>query len=265
MPNMLSPEDRFKDRIEIIGYFTAAAAGIMLIVYFSMIFFYQPVQLHSLGTKLGTLLLYSIVLTLGFFIPQYKNRARILYQVYFLGLAATAFILALERGRWLYGLFLVYSLYALWVLSHPVGIRFFRTLRPCEERILQTANWFVFYRVMLTLFMLVTAWKALNRLGLSETGLENDPAQGVLILFLSGIIFLLLLGLKRLHNWARWITALLGLGLGIFAIPDTVGAQNYLDYWKILAKVFFFLSLSGYLLFSPRIRESFKIKQGPNS
>jgi hypothetical protein len=265
MPNILSQEDRFKDRIEIIGYFTAAAAGIMLIVYFSMIFFYEPVQRQTAGIKLGTLFLYSIILTLGFFIPQYKNRARIVYQVYFLGLAAVAFFQTLERGQWIYGLFLAYSLYALWVLSHPVGLRFFRPLRPCEERILKSANWFVFYRVMLTLFMLVSAWKALNRLGLSETSLENDPAQGVLVLFLSGLIFLLLWGLKRLHNWARWSTALLSFGLGIFAIPDTVGAQSYLDYWKVLAKVFYFLSLSGYLLFSPLIRASFKKSQGPDS
>ncbi|MCK5218578.1 hypothetical protein KAR10_03595 [bacterium] len=265
MLNMLTPEERFKDRIEIIGYLTAAAAGIMLIVYFSMIFFYPPVQLHSLETKLGTLLLYSIVLTLGFFIPQYKNRARILYQVYFLALATVAFFQSLERGRWIYGLFLVYSLYALWVLSHPVGLRFFRALRPYEERILKIANWFVFHRVMLTLFMLVSAWKALTRLGLSETGLENDPAQGVLLLFLSGTIFLLLWGLKHLYNWARWIMALLVLSLGISALPDAVGAQNYLYYWKVLAKIFYFLGLSGYLLFSPLIRESFKKSQGLDS
>lgn len=259
MPDVRTPEERFEDRLEIVGYLSAILAGIFLVTYFGMIFFYRPVQLHSPGTKLLVLLLSSVALYLGFFIPRYHNASRVAFRLFFLGLAVFAYFRSLAPGQWFFGLLLVYALYALWVLSHPRGLRFFRRLRPYEERVLPIAGWFTLHLVVLTLFALITAMQGLIILSRTGENLLHELDQGMFQLFLSLVVIFFLPFLRRLQNWARWCLALLCAGLGLTAVPATMSVtiQNYLAYWQTLAKVFYFLSVGGYLVFSPAVRRVF--------
>ncbi|MCK5243589.1 hypothetical protein KAR34_14160 [bacterium] len=259
LSNNLSPEEKFADRLEITGYFTAGMAGILLLVYFSMIFFYQPVQTHSLGTKALVLLTSIFLLCAGLFIPRENNLARIGFCLFFYCFAVFSYFRAVPRGEWYYFFGLLYAVYVLWVLTHPMAIRVFRKLRPYEERQIPAANWFVLQRVLLFLYALIIGWHGLFILTEPELDYMYDTDLGTLYVFLSLVLLFFLIFFRRLQNWARWCVILFCLALGVTAIPATINpqVQNYLEYWKSLLKVFYFLGVAAYLIFSPAIKSIF--------
>jgi hypothetical protein len=256
----LTPEEKFSDRLEITGYFTAGVAGILLLVYFSMIFFYQPVQTHTWGTKAAILLISIFLLGVGLLVPKENNLARVGFRLFFYSFAVFTYFRAVPRGEWYFGFALLYSVYVLWVLTHPVAVRVFRNLRPYEERQLPAANWFVLHRIILFLYALIVGLDGLFILTEPEVDYMYDTDLGTLYVFISLVLMFLLLFFRRLQNWARWCIILLCLTLGILTIPSTINpqVQNYLEYWKSLLKVFYFLGLAAYLIFSPTIKSIFQ-------
>ncbi|MBN1595111.1 hypothetical protein JW933_04205, partial [candidate division FCPU426 bacterium] len=257
MSTLLSPEERTTDRIEIVGYFSSGAAAVTLVVYFGMMFFYKPVQLHSLGTQALVLSCCLLVLITGFFIPREKNLARILFKFFFYFLAVLGYYQTVNQGQWYLGLAAAYSLYALWVLTHPLAVSRFRKLCLHEQRQLPAAVGLTWHRIILSLYALVTFVNGL--LILSAEDVKQDIDQGMLKLFLALAIAFLLVFFRRLHNWARWCIILICLGLGFSGLPDTINPRikNYLEYWQSLIFVFYFLGVSAYLAFSPLIRSVF--------
>jgi hypothetical protein len=260
MANFLSLDEQFRDRIEITGYFTIIGAGIFWLVYFAMIFFYSPVQQAALWIKLGLLILAALVMTNGFFIPQHKNTSRILYRGFFLGLSLFSYFHALEQGEWFYLPVLIYSLYVLWVLSHPVSIRFFRKLRPAEEQVLPAAGWLTLHTTLLNLYFWILVFKAGNALTSAADDPLYNPEQGLLQLVLAFFLFALLLFLRLRQNWARWLLAFLCLGIGCSALPDLGGPVRInWDYAKALGRFLYFFFAAGlYLIFSPSLRNAFR-------
>jgi len=265
--DLLSAEERFTDRLEIVGYFTASMAAIILIMYFGMIFFYHPVQLQPPATKLLILLLSIFVLSVGFFIPRANNVARISYRLFFYLFATFAYFRTFVRNEWFFAPVIAYAFYVLWVLGHPVSIRFFRKLRPHEEQQLPAADWFTLHRIILTWYSLITGINGLLILNGSGESLLYDPDKATLQIFLSLMLFFLLIFFRHLKNWARWCVAFISLIIGTTGIPDTISTQvqNYFEYWKTLANVFYFLGLAAYLIFSPRIKTIFKKSPADNS
>ncbi|MEW6516441.1 MAG: hypothetical protein AB1439_06015 [candidate division FCPU426 bacterium] len=256
MADWLSPEERFQDHVEIVGYGTAGLAGIGLVVYFGAIFFYAPLLHASAAQHLGVLGLLASMLVFSLFIPRQANPARIFLRLLFIGLAFTASLRLAERLHWAWLLSGLYALYAAWVLGHPVAVRFFRPLRPAEQQRLPAAGWLAFHGLVLLLYLLGVAWRGWQRL-LPESG---DLAGETELAFLQVVgamgLALLQIFLMQAHNWARWLLACVALAMGLAALPATMtgGLGDYWQYWQSLALAAYFLSLAAYLVLAPSAR-----------
>ncbi|MCD4812872.1 hypothetical protein K8S19_04190 [bacterium] len=260
MADLLSREEHFEDRLEITGYFTSGVASIFLLIFFGMIFFYKPVQNLPPITQLFILLISIFLLTIGFFIPRGNNAARILFRIFFLWFGAYTYFKSIEQGQWFYLPLLLYSAYILWVLGHPVGIQFFRKLKPHEEKQKPVANWLTLHGTVLLLASCIAGLKGAMIISSTESDPLYDPDLGMLSLFLSLVFLFLLFFFRRMKNWARWCLILLSLTLGVFGIPETISTRitSYISYWKILTWVFYCVGLALYLIFSRKIQQAFR-------
>lgn len=256
----LSPEERLQDHIEIVGYGTAGLAGIGWVVYFGAIFFYAPLQNAPLGQHLGALLLLPFMLVLALLVPRHANLARLLLRLTLLGIAFAASLHLTDRLDWGWGLAGAFSLYAVWVLGHPVALRFFRPLRPSEQRRLAAGGGLTFHGAILTLYLLGLGWHGWERLLPAGSDLAATEAEWGLLQIIGAMgLAMLELFLLQAHAWARWIMAGVALAIGLAALPATMNSQpgDYWNYWQTLVLAGYFLSLFAYLVWAPSVKRVF--------
>jgi hypothetical protein len=260
MVDWLSPEESLQDHVEIVGFGTAGLAGISWVVYFGAIFFYAPLRNAPGAQHVGLLALLPLVLVLALLVPRHVNTARLLLRLIFLGVAFTASVRLTERLHWGWGLCGAYSVYAAWVLGHPVALRFFRPLRSAEQQRLPAAGWLAFHSVVLILYLLGVGWRGWERLLPSAGDLVAVEAERGLLQVTGAIgLAFLVIFLQQAHAWARWALAGTALFIGLAALPATMNPRlgDYWNYWQALALAGYFLFLFAYLVFSPSMRRVF--------
>lgn len=256
----LSPEERLQDHVEIVGYGTAGLAGIGWVVYFGAMFFHAPLQNAPLGQHLGALLLMPFMLALALLVSRHVNFARVLLRLTFLGIAFAASLRLTDRLHGWWGLAGAFALYAAWVLGHPEALRFFRPLRPAEQRRLAAGGWLTFHSVILILYLLGVGWRGWERLLPAGNDLAVTEAEWGLLQIIGAMglamldVFLLLA-----YNWARWLLAGVALIIGLAALPATMNPRpgDYWNYWQALALAGYFLSLFAYLVWAPSVKRVF--------
>lgn len=258
MPNFLSTQEQFQDRVELIGYLTLIASGALLIVYFGMLFFYAPVQQQSAGTKAGLLGLFLAAFAVGWWIPKHKNFARRLFLLFFLVLGTYSADLLFKQEKPWYALPGAYAFFGYWILSHPAAVRFFRPLKPAEARFEEGSQVFSIFRVF---FLFQGAW-AFYAGSVMVTLAAGDPlynpAKAVGLLCWALLLWLILFLLKHGQPFARWTLAGLLALQAIMCIPDTFGKHSYIAYWSALGNFSLSLAYAIFLASSAWCRAFFK-------
>ncbi len=256
----LSPEERLQDHVEIASYGTAGLAGIGWVVYFGGIFFHAPLRDAPAAQHLGLLALLPSVLVLALLVSRHINTARLCLRAVFLITAFAASLRITEKPDWAWGLCGVYCVYGAWVLGHPVALRFFRALRPAEQKRLPAGGWLTFHSVVLLLYLLGAGWRGWERMLPASGDLAATEAEWGLLQVTGAMgLAMLLIFLQQIHNWARWTLAIAALGIGLAGLPATMDPRpaGFWQYWQALALAGYFLGLFAYLAFAPSLRRVF--------
>lgn len=258
MPSVLSTADHYQDRLEIVGYGSTLAAGCVFLVYFTMLFFSSSVQAQSISSKLAILLFSLLFFIIGFFIPLYKNWARLWYRGLLLLITSFSFFELFDQGTWYFGLLFFYALYCYWVLSHPMSIQFFRPLSAREQPLTKRSGWYLAQLSMLNVLALVFFLKGWS--GLMQTAHTNNVIQGLGYLLLASCFLLLLWGLRRLKPWARWLMIITAGLFFVATLPRTFTqpSQTYFAYWKSLAITGYYLFLATFLIWAPSMKRLYQ-------
>jgi hypothetical protein len=264
MPNFLSIQEQFQDRVELVGYFTLIASAALLILYFGMMFFYAPVLNQPPAVKIGLHLLFISAFTVAWWIPRHKNSARILFLLFFPVLGSYAADTLFQHGKLAYIFPLAYAFFGYWVLSHPAATAFFRPLKPAELRWEEGSQIFSLFRVFFFFQAAYALWTGLGLLTLAESDPLYNPAKAAGLIFWALLLWGLLLLVKHAQPFGRWTLALLLAGQALLKIPDTFGRHSYLDYWSALGNCSLSLGFAVFLVLSPWCRHFFK-KAAPSA
>ncbi|NTV52219.1 MAG: hypothetical protein HGA76_04300 [Candidatus Firestonebacteria bacterium] len=258
MPNFLSIQEQFQDRIELLGYLTLGASAALLIVYFGMMFFYAPVMQQSAGIKLGLHLLGIAVFAVAWWIPKHKNFSRNLFLIFFLGLELFSADLVFKQEKLWVALPAAYAFFGYWVLSHPAATAFFRPLKPAEKRWEEGSQVFSLFRVFFLLKTWYLLYQGVSLLTLGESEPLYNPTKAAGLIFLALLLFALLFLAKHAQPFGRWTLGGLLVLMGLLQIPETFGRHSYLAYWTALGNVALYFGFAVFLAASPWCRVFFK-------
>ncbi len=257
MRSQLTDQELFGDRIELIGYATLAVSAALVIVYFAMMFFHPSVRYDSLASKFGTLVLLLSIAALAWWIPRYKNWARLPLVTIFLGAGLFSLHMVLDRGRWAYAWVTGYTYFGYWILSHPAAIAFFRPLSPREQRLQENTQTLF----LIAAYYMFQAWYAFYTgavtLMLTPDDMLYNPALGAGWLLWGAWLWTLLTLLRRGFAWSRWLMVATLSVAALILLPGTFSTHSYWAYWKALSAFFIPLVFALLLVFSPSAKKAF--------